>query len=291
MRCQRCKKGLRCPTVPLLAHDRIQAPGGDPQRIALFVHGILGTKANWRGIARQFVKARPEWAAVTVDLPMHGESQGFQAPYTLSGCGEALAELLDGLELPTQLALGHSFGGKVVLDLAKRLAHSSDAARQLRQLWIIDSPPGAREETAATDSHQVITKLRTLPERFSSRQDFGAQMKARKLSEAITIWLAMNLRRSDQGFVFPLDLDAIEALLGSYFKTEAWSDLEAMSDELEVHCILGGCSTVFLAEERQRLESWAGAGLIELQVIEGAGHWVHAERPDAVVAALLAAVD
>jgi pimeloyl-ACP methyl ester carboxylesterase len=275
--------------VAILAHDTIQAPGGDPQRYALFVHGILGTKANWRGIARQFVKARPDWGALTVDLPMHGDSQGFAPPWTVAGCGESLFELVESLDHPTHLALGHSFGGKVVTDLADRLYYSGDEDARLRQLWIIDSPPWLSDDPAASDTHGVITKLRTLPRTFASRQDFGREVTQRGLSQAIATWLAMNLRRVDGHFVFPLKLEAIEALLLSYFQTDAWGPLERLSEELELRFVVGEVSTVFMDEERAELDAWAAGGRIGLEVVEDAGHWLHAERPDVVIEALLAA--
>ena len=269
--------------MPSLAHDILRVPDARPERCALFVHGILGTKANWRGIARQFVKARPHWAAVTVDLPMHGDSQGFTAPWTVAQCGEALAELIHDLDLPTELALGHSFGGKVVTDLAMRMRY----ARPLEQLWIIDSPPGLRDDPGATDSQNVISKLRTLPDRFASRQAFGEEVMRRDLPRSIATWLAMNLRRVDDHFVFPLNLEAIEALLHDYFRTEMWSALDELSAELSLRFSVGAQTSVFLREERERLDAWGAAGKIGLEVVEDAGHWVHAEKPDRVLAALV----
>jgi pimeloyl-ACP methyl ester carboxylesterase len=277
--------------VPALAHDRIHAPGGDPRRYALFVHGILGTKANWRGIARAFVKEKPDWGALTVDLPMHGDSQGFDPPWTLANCAEALMEFLAELDLPTQMALGHSFGGKVVLELAARLAEHEESSRRLQSLWIVDSPPGRRDDPAASDSHLVISKLRRLPSSFASRKAFAEAAAEEGLSKAIATWLAMNLRRVEGGFVFPLDLDAITALLNDYFATDSWDGLETMADGLALQFIVGGKSTVFLPEERKRLDALASAGLIDLEVVEDAGHWVHAERPDRILEALVSRLD
>ena len=45
----------------------------------------------------------------------------------------------------------------------------------------------------------------------------------------------------------------------------------------------------FLPEERERLDVWAAAGKIGLEVVENAGHWVHAEQPARVLAALVGA--
>ena len=51
-----------------LAHALVEPPAGKPQKWMLFLHGILGSGANWRSFARALVKERPEWGAVLVDF-------------------------------------------------------------------------------------------------------------------------------------------------------------------------------------------------------------------------------
>ena len=51
-----------------LSHALVTAPGQTPDRWMLFLHGILGSGANWRTVARKIVAARPQWGAVLVDL-------------------------------------------------------------------------------------------------------------------------------------------------------------------------------------------------------------------------------
>ena len=45
-----------------------------PQKWLLFLHGILGSGANWRSFARKILEPRPHWGALLVDLRMHGQS-------------------------------------------------------------------------------------------------------------------------------------------------------------------------------------------------------------------------
>ena len=51
-----------------VTHTVVTAEGARPERAILFLHGILGSGGNWRTFARRFVAARPDWAAVLVDL-------------------------------------------------------------------------------------------------------------------------------------------------------------------------------------------------------------------------------
>ena len=121
----------------MLAYSLVKPKDGDSERTMLFLHGILGTRANWRGIARRFVEGRPGWGAVIVDLREHGDSLGEPAPHTLAAAANDVCELEQHLELPVGGALGHSFGGKVVLEwLRSRDAVATEA-------WVIDASPSA----------------------------------------------------------------------------------------------------------------------------------------------------
>src|SRR4051812_33412858 len=125
-----------------LAHVIVTSPslpaGEAPSRLLLFLHGILGSGPNWRTFAKQIVAARPDWGAVLVDLRLHGESQdGFAPPHTLAAAAADLEELIATLEQTDEAAplvvrprvrgvLGHSFGGKVALELARQRAGDLD---------------------------------------------------------------------------------------------------------------------------------------------------------------------
>ena len=56
-----------------LSFETIRGPKSAERRI-VFLHGIMGSGANLRTIARRFVSARPEFEAWLVDLRGHGSS-------------------------------------------------------------------------------------------------------------------------------------------------------------------------------------------------------------------------
>ncbi|MBW2548093.1 MAG: alpha/beta fold hydrolase, partial [Deltaproteobacteria bacterium] len=151
----------------MLAHSIVTARSTDPEQYMLFLHGILGTRANWRGIARTFVEARPAWGAVLVDLREHGDSLGMPTPHTVSAAATDVAELERFLDVPVGGALGHSFGGKVVLEwLRSRQGVRTEA-------WTIDSSPSpsaANRDTTATA--EVMRTLENLPRHWVSREAF-----------------------------------------------------------------------------------------------------------------------
>ncbi len=249
----------------------------------LFLHGILGTRANWRGIARRFVEARPGWGAVLVDLREHGESLGFSAPHSLGAAADDLTALERSLQAPVAGALGHSFGGKVVLEWL-RAGRSGPT-----EAWTIDSSPSPstlHHDTSATA--EVIRALEVLPRDWPTREAFvGAVVEAGQ-PLPIAQWLAMNLRRSDDGGrSFGPDLEVIRALIEDYAKTDCWDVVEALPDRCTLDVVVGARSEVFSESDRERVQGAASRNsAISVHVVEDAGHWVHVDNPDAVVALL-----
>ena len=249
----------------------------------LFLHGILGTRANWRRIARRFVEARPDWGAILIDLREHGDSLGFPPPHTLQTAAADLTELERSLSRPVGGALGHSFGGKVVLEWLR------SREGQLTEAWTIDSSPSPREahpDTSATA--EVIRTLEALPKKWASRDAFVAAMVEAGQPPPIARWLAMNLRRTDDSQrSFGPDLGAIRDLIADYANTNSWGVVDALPEGCTLDLVIGGRSAMFSQSDRERIERIAGQNpSVSVHVIEQTGHWVHVDTPDALVTLL-----
>jgi len=72
----------------------LPSPSGD----ALFMHGILGSKRNWRTPAKLLTQLAPELRVLAIDHRGHGSSHGLAGPNTLlSKCTQALSCLVAGV--------------------------------------------------------------------------------------------------------------------------------------------------------------------------------------------------
>ena len=262
-----------------------------PTRWMLFLHGILGSGANWRTFAKQIVAAMPDWGAVLVDLRLHGESQeGFAPPHTLAAAARDVQELIAQLErnngpanARVRAVLGHSFGGKVALELARQ--RNAD----LDELFVIDSTPGARPDRRGSESTQHIVDLLThLPTEFSDRGAFTSWIEERGVSRPTAMWLAMNVRPvpNSTRFVFRVDIASIRGLLDDYFRVDLWALLEhpPAASPMRTHLIVGGRSGVVDEADRAHVER---CPTTTLDVIDEADHWVHVDAPDALRAIVL----
>jgi esterase len=261
--------------VSKLAHAVVAAEAAAPTKTMVFLHGILGSGANWRTFARQLVAVRPAWRAVLVDLRKHGASQDFAPPHTLGACVQDLLELekdigrVDGV-------LGHSFGGKVALEYVF-------ARKDLEVAWVIDSSPGARPDRRGSESTvQIVEMLDSLPERFPTREAFVEYVASRGAERSIAMWLAMNVRPTPQGdYAMRVDVPALRALLDDYFARDAWPILEDPARTTKVHLVVGGRSRVLDTAERALAERLAVGepDRTFLHVVPDAGHWVHVDAP------------
>jgi esterase len=264
----------------LLHHALVTAKGASPERWALVIHGILGSGTNLRSLARRLADARPEWGFVLPDLRMHGLSQGAPPPHSLASAAADLAALERALGLSIAAAIGHSYGGKTAM------AYAAGRREPLDSLWILDASPSARPDRRRDGpTARVLDMLAEVPWPLPSRERFFAIVAEHGLSRGIGEWLAMNVRREEDGFRFRLDLAAIGALLDDYFAVDLWPAVEDPRVAREVHVVAGGRSEAVGAADRARLVGLAPR--VRTHVLEGAGHWVHVDAPDALAALLI----
>lgn len=268
----------------MLAHSLITAKSADPRQIMLFLHGILGSRANWRGISRRFVESRPNWAAVLVDLREHGDSLGLTGPHSMATAVEDLTALERSLPLPTSGALGHSFGGKLTLEWLRSRQSPTEA-------WVIDaSPSSGADDPDSSATAAVLSTLSALPRAWQSRDAFVDALVAAGQPKAIAQWLAMNLRRTEEGGRhFGPDLDVIGDLIEDYGQTDSWEVIETLRGDCSLDLVIGGQSTTLSDLDRARLQQISLSNpRVSSHVIEDAGHWVHLDRPDELLALLSA---
>lgn len=259
----------------MLAHQVIN--NSDARATFLFLHGILGSGANWRTFARRLCAARPGLCGVLCDLRLHGASQeGFSPPHTLAAAADDVLAVAASLPLPVVGVLGHSFGGKVALALLR------EAPPTLRELWVIDSTPAARPEGRGSEATlRVLRSLAEVGPRHARREDFIAAIVARGHGLPVAQWLAMNLRPAPEGgYRLVTDLAGIGALLDDYFAEDYWPLLSPPPAGVAVHLVAGGRSEVMTDADRRRAAALPG---VSLSVLPRAGHDIHVDDPEGLL--------
>jgi esterase len=245
------------------------------------LHGIYGRGRNWQAIAKALAVQRPDWGSLLIDLRLHGQSLGdaFTPPHTLARTAEDVQITLTEGQTPLAGVLGHSFGGKVALALAKPLADT------LAQIWVIDSTPDVR--APAGSAWELLQHVRSLPSTFATRAEAITGLEARGWDTGVATWMATNLRYIDGQFRWTLDFDAMDALLHSFFTTGLWHVVEQPPGKVEIHFVKAekshtltddACSRIARAEKTTN-------GRVRLHRLPG-GHWLNADNPEGIIALL-----
>ena len=281
-------------------HHELVAPATPPVAWVLMTHGIFGSGGNWRSIARKLVERRPGWGAVLVDLRAHGRSEVGDPPHTLVSCAEDLRELdrvLAEQGRPVRAAVGHSFGGKVVLALRALTAHGVTTVRpaDLLQTWVLDASPSARPEALAADADNTVRRvleiLEQLPAQHASREAFVDAVVGTGQTVGLAQWLAMNLEPAGAAYQLRLDLPVIRQLLTDYYHRDLWNAVEDAAMPGELHVVYAGRSAALSHADRERLAAhFQKTGLTSVHLIADAGHWMHIDAPEAVVELLAGAL-
>ncbi len=290
----------------LLAHDVVAplAPASGSEEpsddVVVFAHGILGSRNNWKSFARKLVERAPGQRALLVDLRNHGQSHGLPGPHSVEAAADDVARLCRHLGLRPRVLIGHSWGGKAMLDLALKDAAVAVAV-------VVDSPPGRRSfsgdpapgdpergvpepgapPAVVEEIDRVLAAIAGVPMPVASRKDLVVELRARGLSEALAQWMTTNL---DEHLRWKFDLAAIPGMLSSFGRLDLWPRLLAHRPDLAVHLVRGGKSDRWSAEEQERVAAAAATGVVVDHVVADAGHWVHTDDPEGLLHIVLAAL-
>lgn len=265
-----------------LSHLVVEEPGA--LATAYVLHGVLGAGHNFRSFIKRLVVERPEWRFVLVDLRHHGRSQGLPPPNTLEACVQDLRDLAASLGSEPEVVIGHSFGGKVALAYARDYGAAPSA---LQEVWTLDSNPGAQEPSPDHEVLRVLTALRSTPGPFATRDEAVRALRDdRGLSSGLAQWLTTNLERRDEAYVWRFDLDAIAELLEDYFRQDLWPYLEGSRGAPWHHLVVAERSDRWTGSMRERVRSLPREASVTLHELPDAGHWVHVDNPDGLLAML-----
>lgn len=136
----------RAPTVPSADGVPIAYEvHGKGSPALVLVHGWSCDRSYWK---EQVDDLSSEYQLVLIDLAGHGESGLGRKDYTMASFGDDVAAVVDSLKLEHVVLVGHSMGGDVIVEAAKRLP-----GKVVGLVWVDDykslSKPHSEEEVDA----------------------------------------------------------------------------------------------------------------------------------------------
>ncbi|ROS13811.1 esterase [Raoultella sp. BIGb0399] len=229
----------------------------------ILVHGLFGSLDNLGILARDLVS---DHDVVQVDMRNHGLSP--RSPeMSYAAMAQDLIDTLDDRQIEKATFIGHSMGGKAVMAL------SAVAADRIDGLVAIDIAP--------VDYHvrrhdEIFAAINAVTEAAAtSRQQAAAVMREHLQEEGVIQFLLKSFVDGQWRFNVPVLWEQYPHIVG-------WEPVPAWPHPALF--IPGGNSPYVTDAYRDTL--LAQFPQARAHVIAGAGHWVHAEKPEAVLRAI-----
>lgn len=232
-------------------------------RPLIILHGLFGQSDNWNTLAKQF--AENDLEVYTVDLRNHGLSP-WSTEWNFKVMSEDIIELIEDQKLRDPILLGHSLGGKVAMQLAL------DHPDLVTKLLVVDiSPKEYRGKNDTTLKGLLSADLSVL----RTRKEVEVKLAEHIKSKATLQFIAKNLywkNKDELAFRFNLDVIAKNFAKAG----DPISSGEKKFDRAAVF-IRGENSDYLSGSDLPEIKkAFPAAALI---TINGAGHWVHADKP------------
>jgi esterase len=228
----------------------------------ILVHGMFGSLSNLGNLARCL---SADYRVISVDLRNHGDS-----PHTLAMDLQSMAldivELMDDLAISSAHLVGHSLGGKVAMQLAM------NSSQRVTSLVVVDiAPVNYREKNT-----NIINSLKNLSNvNIEDRKSADQVLANQGIDAPIRAFLLKNLRRNAQGqFQLKLNVNSIATNYEDRLVRAPEGD-----NYLGPSLFLKGQNSTYIEESHIAIIASLFPNS-SLQVVEEAGHWLHAEKPD-----------
>ncbi|MDQ7774999.1 MAG: alpha/beta fold hydrolase [Paracoccus aminovorans] len=233
----------------------------------ILAHGLFGSGRNLGGLARRLAETR---RVISVEMRNHGDS--FHDPdHSYPALAADLARVIEAAGGQADL-LGHSMGGKAAMMLALT------RPQLLRRLVVMDIAPFAygHSQAGLVDAMQAVD-LSDL--RLRSEADARLAQHVKDAGVRAFLLQSLDLKADPPRWKFNL-----EALRDQMSNLVGWPEVAPGGFAGPALFLIGAESDYCQAPQRAAiLRHFPQA---EIRAIEGAGHWLHADRPAEVAAAV-----
>lgn len=234
----------------------------------IILHGLFGMLDNWQSIAQRLSE---HFRVYVLDQRNHGKSP-WTAEHSYYDMANDLLDFVQQQQIPAKFSLlGHSMGGKTAMQFAVEHAHL------LQQLIVVDIAPKSYPPGEHTT---VFTAFNDMPlHQITDRKQAEQLLQQHNLDTDITQFMLKNLyRTTDNTFAWRCNVTTLE----NHYKSILDNSLHFYDT--------ANIATLFVkgAKSERYIELPDDEALIQhhfpnstIKVVAAAGHWVHAEQPEA----------
>ncbi|WP_338759777.1 alpha/beta fold hydrolase [Bernardetia sp. ABR2-2B] len=234
----------------------------------LILHGVFGSLDNWLTLGRQFSE---KYRVFLIDQRNHGRSPHDEA-MNYNILADDLYNFIEEHQLKKPLLIGHSMGGKVVMQYALNYPTTFE------KMVVVDIAPRKYN----VSHHEAILKglkaidVENLESRGSADKKLGQYID----EEGVRLFLLKNLARKKEGYEWKMNLSVLEKSIlkigGAVIKNKNIAS-SVDYNEKPVLFINGGQSRYIQEKDIPTIIKYFPNA--HIHTIEEAGHWVHAQSP------------
>lgn len=234
----------------------------------IILHGLFGSLDNWQTHAK---KIGEYYEVILVDERNHGHSAHTEK-HSYDLMAEDLRELMDDLEIDNAIVMGHSMGGKTAMRFTQLYPD------RVNKLIVVDM--GVKEYPM---HHDVILEgLCSLDfDKITSRGEADEHLSKYVENFAVRQFLLKNLYWIEKGkLAFRMNLPVLKEQMSEILKALPVDEIFVLT-----RFIRGELSNYIMDDDIPQLEEYFPDS--DVVSVTGAGHWVHSEKPDDFVEAVL----
>ncbi|MGA0558184.1 alpha/beta fold hydrolase [Larkinella sp. VNQ87] len=236
----------------------------------IILHGVFGSSDNWLTISKTI--ADHNYRVFLVDQRNHGRSPRSEV-FNYDAMAADLQEFIVDHQLEKPILIGHSMGGKTVMQFAMNYPG------QFSRLVVVDIAP----KSYPIHHAELIRGLKAIDlKTITSRNEADDILSQYEPSLAVRQFLLKNLFRTDDGaFDWRLNLPVIEEELEGIGQA-----LHYVRTITEPTLFIRGAESRYI-KDKDLPEIAQIFPNSTVEAIEGAGHWVQAEKPTEFVEVLM----
>ncbi len=236
---------------------------GEP---VFILHGLFGMLDNWQTFARELAQ---DYEVYIIDQRNHGRSPHSQ-DFDYYFLSQDLNDFMLAHNIDMAHIIGHSMGGKTVMQFA------SDHVDKVHSLCVIDIAPKAYQA-----SHlEFFAAIRNLDlNKIDNRKDADLLLSKSISSKGIRLFLLKNLSRTPDGWKWKANFDS---LFHNYNNILGTLDIPSAITVPSLFVYSESSGYILESDIEQIKESFTQSSFESLS----AGHWIHAEQPQQLLALL-----
>ena len=225
----------------------------------ILIHGLFGRLENLNMVAKALSES---YRVTSVDVRNHGDSFHSEL-MDYPSMAKDIVVIMQHLAIESAIVLGHSMGGKIAMELALTYPERLDKLI-VADIAPVEYPP---------HHNQIIDGLKAIDlSSVKGRKDADKQLANYVDNLSVRQFLLGNLTSKNGQFVFKCDIENIDKNYPNIMRTYQGSNTYSGPTLF----IKGANSDYILPEHRAEIVRLFPQS--RARVIQGAGHWLHAEK-------------